>query len=302
MTFQQRQALFSGKAVLMRFRIKKVINNNILCVTDADGSEMIVTGRGLGFGHKVGEQVDSASVQKTYRMTNPTVQQKLLDLLEQIPYEHFLLTDELVGEIRKRISYPLNESLLITLADHINFAIKRQKQGLLYKNPLLEPIRECYPEEFKMGRYCIKRIKEKLSVSLPEDEAGFIALHIVNAELNTSMSVMNDITRFVDGCIKVIESYYGKKFDHTSLAFSRLAVHLRFFAQRLFQNGQDSGKEEYDKKFRSLIARNCKEHYQCAETVAAYAENVWHKKVSDEEILFMVIHLKRVNLSEQHSD
>ena len=30
-------------------RIKRIINNNILCVIDEKGGESIVTGRGLGF-------------------------------------------------------------------------------------------------------------------------------------------------------------------------------------------------------------------------------------------------------------
>ena len=41
-------------------RIKKVINNNILCVVDDTGGEMIVTGKGLGFKRKIGERVDPA--------------------------------------------------------------------------------------------------------------------------------------------------------------------------------------------------------------------------------------------------
>lgn len=49
-------------------RIKKVINNNILCVVDEKGQEMIVTGKGLGFKRKTGERVDPALVEKTYRM------------------------------------------------------------------------------------------------------------------------------------------------------------------------------------------------------------------------------------------
>ena len=45
-------------------RIKKVINNNILCAVDEKGREMIVTGRGLGFKRKVGERIDSGLVEK----------------------------------------------------------------------------------------------------------------------------------------------------------------------------------------------------------------------------------------------
>ena len=53
-------------------RIKKVINNNILCVIDEKGNEMIVTGKGLGFGRKVAQFVDPAQVEKVYRMEGRT--------------------------------------------------------------------------------------------------------------------------------------------------------------------------------------------------------------------------------------
>ena len=49
-------------------RIKKVINNNILCVIDEKGHEMIVTGKGIGFKRKTGERVDETTIEKSYRM------------------------------------------------------------------------------------------------------------------------------------------------------------------------------------------------------------------------------------------
>ena len=99
----------------MQYTVKKPINNNILRVVDPTGCELIVTGRGLGFGVKPGYKIEAETVERSYRMTSPAVQQKLVELLEQIPYEHLLLTDELVAMIRSRVNYPLNESLLITV-------------------------------------------------------------------------------------------------------------------------------------------------------------------------------------------
>ena len=127
---------------MMQYTVKKPINNNILRVVDPTGCELIVTGRGIGFGAKPGYKVDAEKVERSYRMTSPAVQKKLVELLEQIPYEHLLLTDELVEDIRSRVHYPLNESLLITLADHISFAIKRSEQGIRFSNPLMEPTRK----------------------------------------------------------------------------------------------------------------------------------------------------------------
>ena len=261
----------------MQYTVKKPINNNILRVVDPTGCELIVTGRGLGFGAKPGYKLDAGKVERSYRMTSPAVQQKLVELLEQIPYEHLLLTDELVAMIRSRVNYPLNESLLITLADHISFAIQRSEQGIRFSNPLMAPIREFYPQEYRLGMDCLAIIRQRCKADLSDDEGGFIALHIVNAELNTTMSVVNDVTRFVDGCVQVVECFYGCHFDRDALDFSRFTVHLRFFAQRVFQGKQESENDAHDEMFRALIARNCSEHYKCACCIADYVRNTWNK-------------------------
>ena len=280
----------------MQYTVKKPINNNILRVVDPTGCELIVTGRGLGFGAKPGYKLDAGKVERSYRMTSPAVQQKLVELLEQIPYEHLLLTDELVAMIRSRVNYPLNESLLITLADHISFAIQRSEQGVRFSNPLMAPIREFYPQEYRLGMDCLAIIRQRCKADLSDDEGGFIALHIVNAELNTTMSVVNDVTRFVDGCVQVVECFYGCHFDRDALDFSRFTVHLRFFAQRVFQGKQESESDAHDEMFRALIARNCSEHYKCACCIADYVRNTWNKELSDEELVFLTIHLKRIRM------
>ncbi|MDY3249011.1 MAG: CAT RNA binding domain-containing protein, partial [Candidatus Choladocola sp.] len=111
-------------------RIKKVINNNILCTVDEKGQELIVTGKGIGFKRFPGEPVDVDQIEKIYRMEGKTEQKKLRELVEKIPLEHLQLTEELVDYIRKEISGKLNESLLITLSDHISFAILREEKGI----------------------------------------------------------------------------------------------------------------------------------------------------------------------------
>ena len=281
-----------------RMRIKKVINNNILCVVDDKGAELIVTGRGLGFGRKIGQRVDASDVEKVYRMEDKTEQRRLRELVEQIPLEHLALTEDLIAEIKSTIHQPLNESLLITLADHISFAIQRKAQGIEFKNPLAGSILCYYPAEYQLGQRCLSLIRERCGVDLNPDEAAFIALHIVNAELNTTMSEMYDITRLIEGVIEVVEYFYRDLgvFDRESLAFNRFVVHLRYFAQRLFQDKlMTDSPDESDAAFRALIARNCKQHYKCAQCVAEYVKNTWHKTLSQEELIYLTIHLKRVS-------
>ena len=208
-------------------RIKKIINNNILCAVDEKGNELIVTGRGIGFQRHRGEIIDTSLVERTYRMEEKTGQRKLRELVEKIPVEHLNLTDGLIEHIKTQIPQKLNESLLITMADHISFAILRKAQGVEFSNPLKGSIMCYYPTEYHLGQYCLGVIREQLGVTLHEDEAAFLALHIVNAELNTNMSEMYDITKLIEGTISVVEYYYQKTFDRESLDFNRVVVHLR---------------------------------------------------------------------------
>lgn len=277
-------------------RIKKVINNNILCVVDEKGQEMIVTGKGLGFKRKTGERVDPALVEKTYRMEDKAEQRKLRELCQQIPLEHLRMTQELIEYIKTQLTTKLNESLLVTMADHISFAIKRKKEGVEFTNPLQGAIMCYYPAEYRLGQRCLREIQRQLHVELNESEAAFIALHIVNAELNTNMTEMYDITRLIEGTLAVVEYYYQRTFDRESLDFSRFVVHLRYFAQRLFQ-AAPRHPDEYDADFQEMIIRSCKKHYKCAQCIGEYIQNAYQKEVSGEELIYLTIHLKRINLS-----
>lgn len=277
-------------------RIKKVINNNILCVVDDKGSEMIVTGKGLGFKRKPGERVDPSLFEKTYHMEEKADQRKLRELVAQIPLEHLKLTQDLIEYIKSQNSTPLNESLLITLADHISFAIKRKENGVEFTNPLQEAIMSYYPTEYLLGQHCLRVIQEKTHTELNPSEAAFIALHIVNSELNTRMSVMYDITRLIEGTLEVAEYYYQKTFNRESFDFNRFVVHLRYFAQRLFQSVPQQA-DECDADFQEMVIRSCKQHYRCAQHVAEYIRNAYQKEVSNDELIYLAIHLKRINLS-----
>ena len=278
-------------------KIKKVINNNILCVVDSRGCERIVTGRGIGFGRHRGETIDEGVVERSYRMEDKGAQKNLRELVEKIPLEHLQLTEELITHIRQQIPQKMNESLLITLSDHISFAIRRKADGIEFSNPLKGAIMCYYPTEYHLGQYCLSEIKKHLGIELHEDEAAFIALHIVNAELNTNMSEMYDITKLIERTISVVEYFYQKKFDRESLDFSRFVVHLRYFAQRLFQGKlMEDKREEQDELFRQLIMKNCGQHYKCACCIGEYVKNTCQKELSEEELIYLTIHLKRINL------
>ncbi len=276
-------------------KVIKVINNNNLCVLDDNGKEQIVSGKGIGFGKKYGDMIDSAQVQKTYMITDSELQKKMISMLKDIPLEYMSFTNDIVEYIKKVYPAKLNESLLVTLSDHIAFAIERKNNGIEFTNPLLDSIRETYPQELALGEYCVSQIQERLKISMSEDEAGFIAMHIINARLDTKISDVYDITKMINGCIEIAEYYYNEKLNKSSVSYERFLSHLKYLAQRLFQNKPLPKNLSDDDTFVTMIRKTCNKHYKCALCIQEYILKTYKKDINDDELITLTIHLKKVS-------
>lgn len=276
-------------------KVIKVINNNNLCVLDDSGREQIVSGKGIGFGKKYGDAVDSSQIQKTYLITDSELQKKMISMLREIPSEYMIFTNDMVEHIKSVYPSKLNESLLVTLSDHIAFAIERKKNGIAFTNPLLDSIREAYPQELELGRYCAEQMCERLGISMNEEEAGFIAMHIINAKLDAKMSDVYDITKMINGCIEITEYFYQEKLNRNSVSYERFLTHLRYLAQRIFQNKPLSESLGDDDVFVAMIRKTCNKHYKCAKCLQEYILKTYKKQINEDELITLTIHLKKVS-------
>lgn len=276
-------------------KVIKTINNNNLCVIDDNGREQIVSGKGIGFGKKYGDSVDPSQIQKTYLITNSELQKKMIEMLEEIPPEYMNFTANMVEHIKKFYSSRLNESLIVTLSDHIAFAIERKKNGIEFTNPLIDSIRECYPLELNLGEYCVEQMNEQLGIEMNTDEAGFIAMHIINARLDTKMSDVYDITKMINGCIEISEYYYKEAFNRESAAYERFVAHLKYLAQRLFKNKPLPQELSEDDSFVTMLKKTCGRHYKCALCIQEYILKTYKKTITEDELLTLTIHLKKVS-------
>ena len=277
-------------------KVVKVINNNNLCVLDDNGREQIVSGKGIGFGKKYGDMVEVSQIQKTYLITDSELQKKMISMLKEIPSEYMFFTNDIVEHIKKVYPSKLNESLLVTLSDHIAFAIERKKSGIEFTNPLIDSIREAYPEELSLGEYCVEQIRERLDIAMSKDEAGFIAMHIINARLDIKMSDVYEITKMINGCIEIAEYYYQEKFQKDSVSYERFLTHLKYLAQRLFQNKPLPQNLSDDVTFVAMIKKTCNKHYKCAMCIQEYILKTYKKDINDDELITLAIHLKKVSI------
>ena len=271
-------------------KIAKILNNNVVVVQDERGREQVVMGRGLAFQKRVGEALDTALVEKVFALQSDELVRRLGELLSQIPLEVMTTCDRIIGLAAQRLG-KLQESLYITLTDHCYFAIERQKNGLAIKNVLLWDIKRLYPKEFELGQEARAIIARRLNVELEEDEAGFIALHLVTAQLNSEMPEVMHVTRVMQEILQLVKYQLQLNYDEESLSYQRFVTHLKFFAQRMLTR---TVVADDDVTLHSAVKDNYAKAWKCAETVAIHLQKSYQRSLTTEEIMFLAIHIERV--------
>ena len=274
-------------------KIDKIINNNIVSAIEADGKEVVIMGRGLGFGMKPGKEIPEGKIEKVFRLDSQNSTDKFKELLANLPLEHIQASTEIINYAKSVLNRRLNQSIYITLTDHINFAIERFKEKMMFTNPLLNEIKTFYKEEYLIGEYAVALIERRIGITLPVDEVGFIALHIVNAEYNTAMRDTIDITTLIQNVVKIVKEYFSMDLDETSLNYQRFVTHLRFLAQRII-GGEMLNSE--NPEFNQLISQMYPEEYACSLKLKDYIQVTYHHDVTEEETAYLAVHIKRIRI------
>ena len=272
--------------------IEKVINNNIISAYEKSGAEVIVMGREIGFKKKQGEVVPADQISKIFRIKSRTLAEQFKELLANMPLERVRISDEIISHAKDHLKLKLNQSIYVTLTDHINFAIERVSQGIEPQNALLWEIKRFYPQEFQLGIYALELIQDRLDILLPEDEAGFIALHFVNAEYGTDI---RDAVKFPDqmqAIVDIVERDLGMLLDESSLHYERFMTHIKFLIQRIYRKELLSSE---DRELSLLMQRKYPREYQCSLKVAEYIMQATGSRLSEEEIMYLSVHIRRVS-------
>lgn len=276
--------------------IEKVINNNIISAYEKSGAEVIVMGRGIGFKKKQGEVVPADQISKIFRIKSRTLTEQFKELLANMPLERVRISDEIISHAKDHLKLKLNQSIYVTLTDHINFAIERVSQGIEPQNALLWEIKRFYPQEFQLGIYALELIHDRLGILLPEDEAGFIALHFVNAEYGTDI---RDAVKFPDqmqAIVDIVERDLGILLDESSLHYERFVTHIKFLIQRIYRKELLSSE---DRELSLMMRRKYPREYECSVKVAEYIMQATGSRLSEEEIMYLSVHIRRVSTIEK---
>ncbi len=274
-------------------RIFKILNNNVAVVMDENGQEKIVMGRGICYKKKAGDDIRDGEVDKTFFLSAADISNKFQELIQDIPIEHIAVGEEIIAKAGQKLGKKLNDTVYISLIDHVHTSIIRFLEGITVKNVLLWDIRRFYKEEFRIGLWALDLIQEKCKVQLPEDEAGFIALHLANAQMDQeNMHNMYEITRIIQEVSNLVKYCFKIDFDEDDVYYFRFITHLKFFAQRLVE--QRIYKEDDMEDLWEVIKGKYPESYHCVEKITKFIGSKYNYNLSKEEQLYLTIHTERV--------
>lgn len=281
-----------GEEQAMGMTVEKVINNNLVRSFNESRQEVLVMGCGLGFKKKPGDEIEESLIEKVYTVGSATDFNRLTQLLEKIPQERVRVTNEIISFAKASLGKRLNDNIYLTLTDHISFAIDRAEQGVVLKNALLWEIKRFYNHEFLIGKEALAVIERRLGAALPEDEAGFIALHLVNASMELdSMAQTAEMTKIIQHILSIVKYHFHMELDEYSLHYERFITHLKFFVQRVF-NGTEINED--DKTFWLMLKDKYKEEYLCTLKIRDYMKAEFGQELTEDEMIFLTVHIKRV--------
>ena len=272
--------------------ILRVFNNNVVLARDPARGEVILTGRGLGFQVKPGQPVDPAKVVKVFVPDEGRDPDNFGQLVAAIPPEHLNLADQALEVARQDMRVSSASSIVVALADHLSFAIKRVLKGIQLEYPLHAEIAHLYPDELAVAERIVTYVNEHITVPLPPEEAVPIALHLVNAGFASGdLSFTYQMTGVFQQLFDVLEKTFDRVIDRNTVNAARFITHLRYFFVRAHNGRQLS---EGAVALATAIRTSYPREYVAATRLQAVLELRLGMPLTEDEITYLTLHVARM--------
>ncbi len=277
------------------YRIKKVLNHNsIIGIASDNNQEYLIMGKGIGFGKKVAERVEPRPDDTVYSLQETTERGDVKDLACSVQPVFLEIANEVLIEAEKTF-HTLDRNVLFPMADHLEFAVKRIQNQEEIHNPLTDDIRVLFHLEFKTAERVRPILKDKLNISITDDEVGYLALHIHSAIQDQNVSQAMKIAQAVRQCISLVEQETGKSIDVMSLSYNRLMNHIRNMVARALTG------EKLKLNMNDYIEIKFPQAFQSAKVICKQIEKDFRCEFCETEIGYLAMHIEQVTSNELDS-
>jgi len=269
-------------------RVVRKVNNNVAECIDNNGQSLIAFGKGIGFPKTPYELKDLSKIDMTfYRLES-----SYLELINELPEDILTLSSELVTYAQGKLNGSLNPSLVFSLADHIQFAVKRLSEYKEMKLFFSNDIATLYPVETEISTEMVREINERLVVNLPDSEITSIAMHLINSQSEFKLSQEEEMIEFmIDEMTHMVEQSLDIVVEKNEFNYERFRMHMRYYLKRIRNNEQ---LIDNDSSVMQLIHKTKHSIYDVAVSLMDYIERHLQIKPAKEELLYLIIHINRL--------
>jgi transcriptional antiterminator len=271
------------------YKIIQTITNNMVRARDINDHEVILTGKGIGFGKRVNDLVPSNKVESTFSLVSKEEQQHFSELLRYTSPKLVELSNQMIQYIQSKVDKPLNEHIHVALTDHIAFLVRRCKMGLPIENPFSVETATLYPKEYSIAVEVMQMLSTKLNLKIPLGEAGLTAMHIISSVHDETMANIQESNRLISKLVSIIETRTGEKLDTNNLNYVRLITHIRFAIERIRRGETLNAPEDLVRHVREAYPQS----YYFAWTLIRTIQREMHKNVEDAEVFYLSMHIYR---------
>ena len=273
-----------------KYRVLEILNNNIILAYDFKSKmDIILMGKGIGFGKRENKKVyiPDKDIQRSFVAYDENIKKEYFRLIKEVDSSVIEISKRIIDLAESKLG-DLNSNIHILFSDHIAFAIERVKTGLKIENPFIDEIKIIYPMEFDIAFEGIKMIKEELNVDLGFGEIGFIAMYLHSAKKNVKVKETVKTTRILNEIVNIIEEGLNMELDRTSYNYKRLIRHLLGTLDRI------KNKKHIENCFLKNIKKEFRNSFKIIEKIKVKIEKEYELEVPEQELGYMVIHIERL--------
>ncbi|TFC39078.1 PRD domain-containing protein [Cryobacterium sp. TMT2-14] len=269
----------------------KVLNNNVVISIDVSGQERVLMGRGLGFQLLPTDTIDPAKVEKTFILDQGAGAEHARQLLTTVPYSVIEAVTTAVDEAERALGRSLGRRLQLAIIDHIQYVLERMQKGIRMPTTSMPELRVLHPQEFAAATVMSQSVGASLQTALPEEEALFLTMHILNATRDEPNGTAALLFRRVQHVVTTVEGGLGVKLDPVSPDYARFILHIQFLLQRLVAKAMLRGS---DTSFFEFAKHSYPRSYAIAADIKSYVSAATGSDLTDEELLYVIVHVERL--------
>ncbi|MHC1684995.1 MAG: transcription antiterminator [Clostridiaceae bacterium] len=214
---------------------------------------------------------------------------------ELFPRIDLFKIQSIIQESEEKLKYYFTDEAFTNLIIHIAITIERSKsqREIIMSKESLEQLKETY--EFEVAKWVISRLKEEFQIDLPEDEVGYISLHMLGAKIQQD-NIDKDYNLILESqdklyigiakdIIHMISDILNVDLNNDNQLLTGLVIHLRPTVVRL----------QHGLKLRNPLLKRIKEEYSSIFVAVLSCSSIFEERlgvfINEDEVGYIALHV-----------